>query len=195
MTNTSKSICRELLYETCDMSGRLPHFEKTYKKHMKNINFSDENYRNHAQDVMVKFYNYMSEHITLFPLFGTLLGIIRTNSLIPHDNDIDFGYFKSQENELIAALDNLHGSDGFLIVRNQFNNLYSVAHGNVLIDLYEYEENSPVLLQGHRNFYNLYDHEVFPLKTITFHNTEMTCIQNPIAYFERYYGTDWQTPK
>ncbi|MHC4690210.1 MAG: LicD family protein [Planctomycetota bacterium] len=195
MANTSKSICRELLYETCDMTARLPGFEATYKRHMKNITFNNEEYRKHAQDVMVEFYKYMSEYITLFPMFGTLLGIIRSDSLIPHDNDIDFGYLKSEEDELIKALDNLHGKYGFVIVRNQFNNLYSVAHDTVLIDLYEYEENGPVFMQGHREFYNLYSHEVLPFKTITFHDTEMKCIQDPIAYFERYYGKDWRTPK
>ena len=31
MTNRSKSICRTMLYESCDMFARLPGFEKTYK--------------------------------------------------------------------------------------------------------------------------------------------------------------------
>ena len=195
MKNKSQSICRTMLYESCDMSGRLGGFEKTYKSHMKNITFNNEEYRNHAQDVMVKFYDYMSKSVTIFPMFGTLLGIVRSNSLIPHDNDIDFGYFKDQEAELTNALDNLHGKDGFLVVRNQFNSLYSVAHDTVLIDLYEYEQNKNVFMQGHRHFYNLHKDEVLPLKTINFHNREMTCIQNPIKYFERHYGPDWKTPK
>ena len=47
----------------------------------------------------------MSDEVTVWPMFGTLLGIVRDDDLIKHDDDIDLGYFKKDEAELIKKLD------------------------------------------------------------------------------------------
>jgi phosphorylcholine metabolism protein LicD len=180
--------------------GKLGIVGNEYALHLnrrKYKNFADEEYRKKAIEIMFEFYDYMSEDMDIWPLFGTLLGIVRNGDLIPHDDDVDFGYLKKDESILVDKLDSIHGTNGFLVIRNEFSNLYSLAKDDVLIDLYEYEklEHTPVLQQGHRSFYNLMHDELFPLKTIQFQGKELKCMSDPVKFFERYYGKDWKTPK
>ena len=101
----TKSICRHMLYEGCDLRGHLGIVGSTYREHFnkrKNKNFKDEAFRNHAIQVMSEFYDYMSTDIDIWPMFGTLLGMVRDDDLIKHDDDIDFGYLKRDEYVLIS---------------------------------------------------------------------------------------------
>lgn len=196
----TKSICRHMLYESCDLQGKLNIVGGTYKHyHGKRQfnNFSNDEYRSRAIDVMFDFYDYMSSDVDIWPMFGTILGIIRNDDLIHHDDDIDFGYFKKDTSIIIDKLDSIHGKNGYLVIRNEFSNLYSLAKDDVLIDLYEFEQlvESPFLQQGHRSFYNLMKDELFPLKTIEFKGKELKCMNDPVKFFERYYGEDWKQPK
>jgi hypothetical protein len=196
----TKSICRHLLYESCDLKGSLGLCGKEYRKHLfsrSNNNFSDDKFREKATNIMMEFYDYMSDEMILFPMFGTLLGIVRDEELIKHDDDIDFGYFKKDEKILVDKLDKIHNKDGFKLIRNEYSNLYSLHKDGVLIDLYEYEviENENLLQQGHRTGYNLKYDEVFPMTEIKFKDKSLSCISEPIKFFERYYGQDWNVPK
>ena len=196
----TKSICRHMLYESCDLEGKLKLVGTTYRNHLnrrKHNNFSNEQYKKKAIEVLFEFYDYMSEDMDIWPMFGTLLGIVRNDDLIPHDDDVDFGYLKKDESILVDKLDSIHGTNGFLVIRNEFSNLYSLAKDEVLIDLYEYEklEHTPILQQGHRSFYNLMHDELFPFKTIQFQGKELKCMNDPVKFFERYYGKDWERPR
>ena len=44
-------------------------------------------------------------------------------------------------------------------------------------------------------FYNLTHDELLPLKTMHFRGKEFKCMNNPVKFFERYYGKDWKTPR
>jgi hypothetical protein len=196
----TKSVCRHLLYEGCDLKGELKRTGRLYKQHLntrKHNNFTNDEHRKKATEVLIEFYDYMSDEITIFPMFGTLLGIVRQQDLISHDDDIDFGYLKKDSQRLIEKLDNIHNKNGFLVIRNEFSNLFSLVKDGIMIDLYEYEviEDDKILQQGHRTFYNLQYDEVFPLNTLHFAGRELLSINNPVAFFERYYGRDWKTPK
>ena len=195
----TKSICRHLLYETCDLRGTLPQNGETYRQHFysrRNKYFKDPAFREHAINVMFEFYDYMSQDLQIWPMFGTLLGIIRDNDLILHDDDVDFGFFKKDDHTMVQKIDNLHGKNGFLLIRNEFTNLYSLVKEEVLIDLYEYEcfEDDKMVKQGHRPFYDLTKEELFPLKTVEFRGRELVSINDPVKFFERYYGSNWRTP-
>tara|TARA_Y100001938_G_scaffold149940_1_gene238820 strand:- start:19914 stop:20552 length:639 start_codon:yes stop_codon:yes gene_type:complete len=196
----TKSICRHMLYEGCDLQGKLKSVGTIYKIHLdrRNFkNFSNDGFREHALEIMFEFYDYFSKDIDIWPMFGTLLGMIRDDDLIKHDEDVDFGYFKKDEHKVIQKLDYLHNTNGYKLIRNEFSNLYSVVKEDVFIDLYEYENlpESDFLQQGHRSFYNLKKDEMFPMKTINFKQKNFKCINKPIKFFERYYGKDWQQPK
>ena len=198
----TKSICRGLLWESCDLYAELPMFEATYRHYhtlREHKTFKDEDFRKHAISVIQEFYNFFAPHVDIWPMFGTLLGIVRDNDLIPHDDDVDFGVFQKDEVKIIELLDQIHGHNGFKLIRNQFQTLFSVYKDQVLIDLYVYEEikdgDYHMLHQGSRNAYNLSAKETFPLKEIDFIGTKMKCINDPISFLERFYGKDWQTPK
>ncbi len=189
-----------MLYEGCDLQGHLRSIGTMYKIHLDKrefANFSDDSFRAHALKIMFEFYDYFSEDVDIWPMFGTLLGMIRDDDLIKHDDDIDFGYLKKDEYKIVEKLDHLHNTNGYKLIRNEFSNLYSVVKEDVFIDLYEYENlpESDFLQQGHRSFYNLKKDEIFPMKTINFKQKSFKCINDPIKFFERYYGKDWQQPK
>jgi hypothetical protein len=197
---TTNSICRHLLYEGCDLRNRLGNLSRVYGGHAakrEHKNFFDPSHRQRAVEIFFEFYDYLSEDLTVFPAFGTLLGICRDDDFIPHDDDIDIGFFKKDSQKLIEKLDDLHGKNGYLVIRNEFSSLYSLAKEGIMIDLYEFEslEEENILQQGYRHFYNLEYDEVFPLKTVTFREKDLVCINNPPAFFERYYGQDWKTPR
>jgi hypothetical protein len=160
------------------------------------LDYSQEDHRNKAISVMLEFYDYMSEYLTLFPMFGTLLGIFRNDDLIPHDGDIDFGYFLNEQTQLVSALENIHNKSGFLVIRNQFNDLFTVGKDGVLIDLYRYDDHgADSISQGSRKPYYLLRNELHPLSEIEFRGSKMISIADPTAFFTRYYGDDWKTPK
>ena len=66
-------------------------------------------------------------------MFGTLLGLVREGDIIPHDEDIDLGFFKDDEDKLINNLDTIHNTNGFVVIRNQFKSIYTVWKNDVFM--------------------------------------------------------------
>ena len=134
----TKSICRHMLYEGCDLRGQLRTIGSTYREHFnkrKNKNFKDETFRNQAIQVMSEFYDYMSTDIDIWPMFGTLLGMVRDDDLIKHDDDIDFGYLKRDEYVLTKKLDSLHNTNGYKIIRNVTLLLLGLRLPNIMAEI------------------------------------------------------------
>ena len=169
-----------------------------FNKYAPAPNFEDDIHREHAIQILLEFYQYMTnKDIKMWPMFGTLLGIFRGDDLIPHDGDLDFGYLAEQQTDFLIALESLHNDNGYSVVRNHGYDLFSVHKDSVLIDLYRYDANKEkkILLQGPRGAYNILFDEAFPFGSISFRGRELNCIHNPKAFFERYYGHDWHTPR
>ena len=197
---STKSACAHMLYEHMDLDGnKVQPYKKYAEYHAKRKfkNFSDPNFKERTIEIIFELYDYMSEDLDIFPAFGTLLGFVRDQDLIPHDDDVDFGYFKKDSNTIIAKMDALHGKNGYSVIRNEYNTLFSLHKQDVLIDFYEYEMfgEGEDLHQGHRPFYNLKYDEVFPLTTIQFRQKEFKSINSPTKFFERYYGHNWKIPR
>jgi hypothetical protein len=166
-----------------------------YDSYMKWVSFADPTHRQKASDIVVEFYEHMSNYITLFPLFGTLLGIVREKSLIPHDFDVDFGYFTKEQNQMVEGLHSLHGQNGFILCRvDRAFDLLSIAKDDVIFDLYGYTKSAHLYLQGSRKGYALLTSEVEPMNTVEFNGHTMSSIGNPQAFIERHYGPSWETP-
>ena len=201
-------ICEKLLKESCKDNcvgdctcykygpGNIDATMKTYLSKRKHTRFSNSEFRKMAGDVMIEFFEFFQGKVFLWPMFGTLLGLVRENDIIPHDEDIDLGFFKSDEKKLLEMLDDIHNNTDFTVIRNQFKSIYTVWKDDVFIDLYLYEPtDTEQINQGHRHFYNLLEEEMFPFGKIKFRNIELNCIAKPEAFLERYYGKDWKTPK
>jgi phosphorylcholine metabolism protein LicD len=202
------SICKTLLKESCrdgcindcvcykHGASKIDATMKKYLRKRKYTTFSDPEFKKIAGDVLLEFLNFFKNDAILWPMFGTLLGLVREGDIISHDEDIDLGFFKDDEDKLINILDTIHNINGFVVIRNQFKSIYTVWKNDVFIDLYLYKvTNTEQLEQGHRHFYNILTTEAFPFKKINFRNTELDCIAKPEAFLERFYGKDWTTPK
>ena len=202
------SICKKLLEESCKDGcigpcgcykygpANIDATMRIYLSRRKDTTFKRPAFRERAGDVMIEFLDLFEGQVLLWPMFGTLLGLVRGGDIIPHDEDIDIGFFKSEEERLLSILDHIHGKNGFHVIRNQFKSIYTIWKDDVFIDLYMYERTETEQInQGHRHFYNMITNEAFPFKKISFRDRELNCIAEPEAWLERYYGHDWQTPK
>ena len=202
------SICKKLLEESCPDKcigpcgcykygpGPIDKTMRNFLARRKHKTFINIGFRKLAGDILIEFLDFFDDKATLWPMFGTLLGLVREGDIIPHDEDIDLGFFKRDEKKVIEALDDLHGKHGFEVIRNQFKTIYTVYKRDVFIDLYLYERTKTEQInQGHRHFYNMLEEEAFPFKKINYRNREFNCIAKPEAWLERFYGKDWTIPK
>lgn len=162
-----------------------------YNQFFTGEDFSDDDRRARGRELLTELYTGLPRSVAAFPMFGTLLGIVRDDDLIKHDNDIDIG-FLDPHNEIISHLTRL---PDWLFVRNHGGNLLSVFRDGVMFDLYKYVPNGQVYTQPDHPGYDLLRSEVEPSTEIEFNETKFTCIGNPIAFFERYYGSDWRVPQ
>ena len=165
-----------------------------YKQYFNAETFHDDDKRKLGRELLKSICKIAPDSITMFPMFGTLLGIVRDKDIIKHDVDIDLGFIddKNVMNEFLHSID---GKDGWKLVRNSANFLYSACKENIMFDFYRYVDTGNRLDCMINSTYFLTYEEVFPMKTIEFDSTVYNCIANPVDFFERYYGSDWQTPK
>jgi len=125
---------------------------------------------------------------------GTMLGIYRGGGLIEHDTDVDLAVWVQDENKIIELTKDLEDSQ---LMLTRFNNkILSFTRGSDYIDLYMYraeEKNSNVLHCRHI-FGTLTTMDFDNSNTVTFHNRNLTCVNDPEDYFQKLYGSDWRTP-
>jgi hypothetical protein len=127
-------------------------------------------------------------------VFGTLLGIYRDGELIEHDTDSDLAVWLQDENKIIEFIKNLEDSQ--LMLTRFTKNILSFTRGGDFIDLYMYrtkEKNSNVL-HCIPYFGTLTEMDFDNSNTITFHNRNLTCVNDPEGYFQKLYGSDWRVP-
>ena len=197
-----KESCKKNCADVCDcyqygVTQTLDQTMKIFLSQRKHKNFQDPEHHERATKLMLEFYNHFEKEMCIWPMFGTLLGIVREGSLIRHDDDIDFGFFSEDIEKLEEILTRLHKEKKFIVIRNQFKTIYTVWKDGVYIDLYSYTslKNENCLAQGHRHFYNILNNEAHPFKKIKFKGLEFNCISRPEKWLERFYGKDWKTPK
>lgn len=140
-------------------------------------------------------------NITYWVDSGTLLGLIRDNGIIPHDDDIDICMYEKDLKSLMHIV-NSDPNQKYHIFLLSTTPIYKFQHKNIpdifidifVIDEYgdkiQYKETFNKFLWPNSYYYKT---ELFPLKKVLFFNQEVIAPNNPIPYLERAYG-NWKIP-
>lgn len=127
-------------------------------------------------------------------VFGTLLGIYRDGELIEHDTDVDLAVWLQDEDKIIKLIKGLENKQLMLTRFNE--HIFSFTRGGDYIDLYMYrlKENNSNTLHCISGLGTLTTMDFDNGNTITFHNRNLTCVNDPEEYFQKLYGSNWKTP-
>ncbi|WP_300393487.1 LicD family protein [Fusobacterium sp.] len=127
-------------------------------------------------------------------IYGTLLGAIRENDIISHDEDADIIIFDEYRKKFIDLLFNIK-EEGLEVIRYK-NDVISLMRNEDYIDIYFFKKKSKIF------YWNLYcNSEVFPSKffrELIKMNCLGYCYYVPRCYTEVLvycYGDDWKIPK
>lgn len=159
-------------------------------------------------DLMKYFDNICIKHnIKYWAIGGTLLGCIRHEAIIPHDDDIDVSMTLENFTILKNIIDKdstykIVGGDGFYkfgLISDEINHANAF---NTWIDIMIMKETNNDKYKYTSNFCNnmwpdewFYSKELFPLKRYKFGQFKIYGAKNPEPYFLRVYGKKWKTPR
>ena len=134
--------------------------------------------------------------IPFYLVFGTLLGAIRDNGFIKHDNDVDIAILDRYVEDLCALLEsNLFKMSGFKIVK-AMKGIITFTRDSESIDIFIYSK--------YNNKYKCYTpwliyHDPAPFfdnpSVIEFLGQEFQTVQNPKRYLSLHYGRGWRKPR
>lgn len=124
-------------------------------------------------------------------IFGTLLGAIRENNFIQHDEDVDVYVLQEDKDEILSLL-SIFEQHGLRVVRYT-DTILSLLSGGDYIDVYFPQKNFfGSMCVGE----DCYASKYFIFKTkINFLGTYFYTPTNPECFLEEAYGKDWRVPK
>lgn len=124
-------------------------------------------------------------------IYGTLLGAIRENDFIEHDEDIDLFVLAESRDLLLNVLFELK-ENGFDVVRYDRRGLVSIIRNNEYIDIYIFEK----FKKGVRICCGECVLEKFIKETtsIEFLSEYFTVPKDYFEYLNFEYGSDWKVP-
>jgi hypothetical protein len=140
-------------------------------------------------------------NMRIYPVYGTLLGIIRNNDFIPYDTDMDMAYLsnchtaKEVTEEYYRLCSDLHRFDMLLKNFKPISHFHCWSPSKKMrFDMWIswFDTNGKYYLTW--IFDGEFDKQlILPFKTIKFKNQDFTIINNPEQFLTYYYG-DWKTP-
>lgn len=136
-----------------------------------------------------KIFNKLNIEFLLF--YGTLLGAIRDNSFIKHDEDVDialkYQYFEEFQNSLFILRDS-----GFELVRIDKRGFASIIRKNEYIDLYFFSRKNDLFSECCGNF--IYTSLLNEVTEYSFYNSTFLIPKDYLVFFLTEYGLSWNTP-
>jgi hypothetical protein len=146
--------------------------------------------------------------IRSFVCYGALLGLVRENRLLPHDDDVDMLALIDGEAEVEDAFEKVSAclsKEGLRTGRNTTNTrrlpfiTVSDPKNPVYLDVFfgwrSKEDGESLCLPMQKVQYGVVPFEYFGEgQTAIFHGAEVRVPVAPESFLERRYGSDWKTP-
>lgn len=161
--------------------------------------------RQHLYELWSKTEPIFKKHdINYFAMSGTLLGAVRNEGIIEHDDDIDIAVLEDDEYKLHDKnfLKDLEENELFFKTTKTFVDKIMFKNKKVFIDIFILKKiDNEKLVFKNEKFQKIWPNEyffvkeVFPLLEYKFGDYKIKGPNNPIPYFERYFGNDWRIPK
>ena len=137
------------------------------------------------------FCKFANKHnIQYSPIYGTLLGIIRDNDLLSHDEDVDIGIFAEDYDKIFENIGELLKL-GFVITRYEECGFMTLTRKNNYIDFYSFKKEGK-----YRQACNAYYYpSVFfdTLTNVNFKGIAMYILSVPGEVLQFEYGETWKT--
>jgi hypothetical protein len=123
-------------------------------------------------------------------IFGTLLGAIRENDFIEHDEDTDIYILEEDREKLIGIIFEFR-EYGFDVARHE-KSLLSIIRKNEYIDFYFFKK----VLFGRRSAVYFVPKIHFSSEaSVPLFQLDFPTVYKPIEYLDYTYGEDWRVPK
>ena len=141
---------------------------------------------------------------------GTLLGVVRENNIIPHDDDIDIAIYPEDKEFLLSKEFNeeikKYNLKTEMVLQKDIDKeiiklKYLKADHGIFLDIFVFEDTedrtqyrAPLCRRIWPKGYFTKE-EMYPLKKYQLRHLEVFGPKDPIPYLKRHYGEDWNIPK
>lgn len=123
--------------------------------------------------------------------YGTLLGVIRENNFIKHDEDIDINMLYEDKTKFLNYLFDLR-KIGFEVARYDNRGFISIIRDNEYIDICFFKQETENIYECCGNF--LLKRWLTDVISFQFIENEFLIPKDYIEFLRFYYGNNWQTP-